>query len=96
MSETNESPWAVLARRLLCSGNNGTRYPLGFQRFQSMLVGETLRVAWKMYTGLYCSVQDHTEIRRMAEKIWQESDGGNARATACIELLDAVGWKGEG
>lgn len=59
------------------------------QRIQSLLVGETLRVA----RVLERKMRPRTPMMSMFTRAAIAE--GDARATACLALLDAVGWKGE-
>ena len=98
------SDWVTLARRLCeqCEPEGGQHsFYMNAQKFwlpsnpaENALVGETLRVAAERYLDTdYESDEttpDHDFVigKIIAISVFK----GDARATACIELLDAVGY----
>jgi hypothetical protein len=90
------SDWVTLARRLdIRIINNLNRvvvgeWAVGEQQSKSLLVGETLRVA-----NLPLMAQDDREIDDIADGLAVKifASQGDARATACLALLDAVGYQ---
>jgi hypothetical protein len=90
----SESPWAVLAERLgyrIAEGiyvRSRLRYamPIDHEETHSMLVGETLRVAWAWAV-------EHGKIYEyiLAVDMVTQSNP-KCLAEHCLRLLDAVGY----
>lgn len=55
-----------------------------------LLVGRTMRVSWEKYGDFYGSIEWHQKVRALAESVFQCGRNPDDRATACLQLLDAV------
>jgi hypothetical protein len=95
----SESPWVVLAERLgyrIAEGiyvRSRLRYamPIDHEETHSMLVGETLRVARRDQIKRPFRTAESMELVRFC--VYQIGMAeGDARAAACLELLDVVGY----
>ena len=82
---SNESPWRTLAERL---GYDWYQFELSKLALQDLIIGRALRVAWETH------VRNGGELdKTFVLDVFWESSRPDARATAALELLDAVGYE---